>query len=121
VRLVVGFTPGGGNDIVARVIGKWLTEQIRTILRRREPAGSSGQHRDGIGRAIAARRLHLLQVGLANAVNATLYESLPYNFIRDIAPVAGLIRYPQVMVVHPSMSARTPSDFIAYARANPAR
>ena len=93
----------------------------RPAIRHREPAGRRQQYRHRGGRARAAGRLHAPLVDAANAINATLYDKLNFNFIRDIAPVAGIIREPLVMVVHPSVPAKTVPEFIAYAKANPGK
>ena len=121
VRLVVGFAAGGAPDLLARLMGEWLSERL-------------GQpfvidNRPGRGTNIAAEAVvrappdgyTLLQVGAANAVNATLYDKLNFNFIRDIAPVAAIIRVPLVMVVNPSFAAKSVPEFIAYAKANPGK
>ena len=93
----------------------------RPAIRHREPAGRRRQYRHRGGRARARGRLHALLVGSANAINATLYDKLNFNFIRDIAPVASIIRVPIVMVVNPSVPAKTVPEFIAYAKANPGK
>src|SRR6516162_200671 len=119
VRWIVGFAPGGGNDIVARLMGQWLSERTgqQFII----------ENRPGAGTNIATEAVvnappdgyTLLLVGLPNASNASLYEKLNFNFIRDVAPVAGIARSSQVMVVIPSVPAKTVPEFIAYAKANP--
>ena len=121
IRLVVGFAAGGPTDITARLIGQWLSERLgqQCIIENRPGAGSN----------IAAEAVvnappdgyTLLIVGATNAINATLYEKLTFNFIRDIAPVSGLVRVPLVMEVHPSVPAKTVPEFIAYTKANPGR
>ena len=94
----------------------------RPAIRHREPAGRRHQYRHRGGRARAAGRLYAAPgQSSANAINATLYDKLNFNFIRDIAPVAGIIRVPNVMVVHPSVPAKTVPEFIAYAKANPGK
>ena len=119
VRLIVGFTPGSGPDIVARLIGQWLSERLGQQFLIENRPGASGN----IGTEAAVRSpadgYTLLLVGAANAINATLYEKLSFNFLRDIAPVAGITRERLVMVVHPSIPAKTVPEFIAYAKANP--
>jgi tripartite-type tricarboxylate transporter receptor subunit TctC len=121
VRLIVGYAPGGGTDITARLIGQWLSERLGQpfIIENRPGAGSN------IGTEAAAHAspdgYTLLLVSLANATNATLYDKLNYNFIRDIAPVAGIIRVPNVMEVNPTVPVRTVPEFIAYAKANPGK
>jgi tripartite-type tricarboxylate transporter receptor subunit TctC len=119
IRVVVGFAPGGAPDIVARLLGPTLSERLgQPIL---------VENRTGAGSNIATEAVvnsppdgyTLLLVSPPNFVNATLYEKLSYNFIHDIAPVAALIRVPNVMVVTPSLPVKTIPEFIAYAKANP--
>jgi tripartite-type tricarboxylate transporter receptor subunit TctC len=119
VHFVVPFPPGGPTDVVARIIGQWLSEHLgqQVVI----------ENRGGAGGNIATQAVvnappdgyTILLVPTASAINATLYQSLPYNFLRDIAPVAGLVRSPNVMEVSPSLPARTVAEFIAYAKANP--
>jgi tripartite-type tricarboxylate transporter receptor subunit TctC len=119
VRLVVGFGPGSGPDMFARLMAQWLSERLgqQFVVENRPGAGSN----------IAAETVvkappdghTLLMVGAAHAINATLYDKLSFDFLRDIAPVAGICRENLVMVVHPSFPARTVPEFIANARANP--
>src|SRR5262249_27947028 len=119
VHVIVGFTAGNNIDIVARLIGQWLSERLRQpfiIVKR--PAASGNIAAEAVVRA-AADGHTLLMTGTFNAINATLYENLSFNFIRDIAPVAGLSRTAGVMEVSPSFPAKTVPEFIAYARANP--
>ena len=119
VRVIVGFTPGSAPDIVARLIGQWLSERLgqQFLVENRPGAGGN------IGTEAAVRApadgYTLLVVGAPNAINTTLYEKLSFNFLRDIAPVAGIERARLVMVVHPSVPAKTVPEFIAYAKANP--
>jgi tripartite-type tricarboxylate transporter receptor subunit TctC len=119
VRLVVPAPAGGSFDITARPIGQWLSERLgqQFVIENRSGAGTN------IGTEAVVRApadgYTLLLVGTPNAINATLYDKLNYNFIRDIAPVAGLVREPNVMVLNPSVPAKTVPDFIAYAKANP--
>jgi tripartite-type tricarboxylate transporter receptor subunit TctC len=121
VRLIVGLAAGGGNDIAARLIGQWLSERLgqQFIVENRPGAGSN------IATEVVVRApsdgYTLLLVGASAAINATLYEKLNLNFIRDIAPVASISRVPNVLVVHPSFPAKTVPEFIAHARANPAK
>jgi tripartite-type tricarboxylate transporter receptor subunit TctC len=118
VRIIVGFTAGGAQDILARLIGQWLSERLgQTFIVENRPSGGGNIGAEAVVRA-PADGYTLLLVGPPNAINATLYPKLSYNFIRDIAPVAAISREPNVMVVHPSLPARTVSEFIAYARAN---
>jgi tripartite-type tricarboxylate transporter receptor subunit TctC len=116
VRLIVPAPAGGSFDITARLMGQWLSERLGQpfVIENRSGAGTT----EAVVRA-PADGYTLLLVGTPNAINATLYDKLNYNFIRDIAPVAGLIREPNVMVLNPSVAAKTVPDFIAYAKANP--
>jgi tripartite-type tricarboxylate transporter receptor subunit TctC len=119
VRLVVGFAAGGSNDIVARVMGQWLSERLGQpfVIENRPGAGGN------IGTEAVVRAppdgYTLLLCGITNAANATIYDKLNFNFIRDIAPVAGVVRGAYVMVVNPSVPAKSVPEFIAYAKANP--
>jgi tripartite-type tricarboxylate transporter receptor subunit TctC len=119
VRLIVGFAPGGPNDIVARLIGQWLSERLGQQFVVENRAGAGGN----IGTEAVANAppdgYTLLLVDSSNTINPTLYDKLNFNFIRDIAPVAGIMRGPLVMAVHPTFPAKTVLEFIAYAKANP--
>src|SRR5438045_2355564 len=118
VHIVVGFAPGGSNDILARLMGQWLSERLgQSFVIDNRPGAASNIATEAVART-AADGYTLLMVSPSNAINATLYDKLSYNFIRDIAPVAGIIREPNVMVVHPSVPARTVPEFIAYVKAN---
>jgi tripartite-type tricarboxylate transporter receptor subunit TctC len=121
VRIVVGFAAGGSLDILARLMGQWLSERLGQpfLIENRTGAGSNIAT-EAVVRAPADGHT-LLMCGTVNAVNATLYDKLNFNFIRDIAPVAGLIRVPQVLDVNPSVPARTAGELIAYAKANPGK
>jgi tripartite-type tricarboxylate transporter receptor subunit TctC len=121
VRWIVGFTPAGGNDIVARLMGQWLSERLGQpfVIENRPGAGTNIAAEAVVNASPDGYTLFL--ANLSNAINATLYEKLNFNFMRDIAPVAGISRAPLVMVVHPSISAKTIPEFIAYAKANPGR
>jgi len=119
VNLGAGFAPGGGVDITARLIGQWLSERLgQQFVIENRPGASSNIATEAVVRA-PADGYTLLMVGSFNTINATLYDKLNYNFIRDIAPVASVIRYPYVMVVNLSVPAKSVPDFIAYAKANP--
>jgi tripartite-type tricarboxylate transporter receptor subunit TctC len=121
VRLIVGFAAGGGTDIAARLVGQWLSDRLKQPF--------TVENRPGAGSSVAAELVvnappdgyTLLVAGTANAVNATLYDNLSFDFVRGIAPVAGVIRAPLVMVVNPSFPAKTVRDFIAYPKANPGK
>jgi tripartite-type tricarboxylate transporter receptor subunit TctC len=121
VHIVVGFAAGGGLDIVARLMGQWLSERLRqqfVIENRPGAAGNIGAYAV-VG--AAPDGYTLLLVNPTNAINATLYQKLNFNLIRDIAPVASIIRVPSIIVVHPSVPAKTVPEFIAYAKANPGK
>jgi tripartite-type tricarboxylate transporter receptor subunit TctC len=119
VRLIVGFPPGGGTDVAARLVGQWLSERLgQPVVIENRPGAGSNIATEAVVHA-AADGYTLLLVSTAHAINATLYERLNYNFLRDIAPVAGFMRVPNVMAINPSLSAKSVPEFIAYARANP--
>jgi tripartite-type tricarboxylate transporter receptor subunit TctC len=121
VRLVVGFPAGGGADIVARLIGQWLSERLgQPFVVENRPGAASNLAAQAVVRA-PPDGYTLFLVTSVNAVNATLYEKLNFNFISDIAPVASISRVPNVMVVNPSFPAKTVPEFIAYAKANPGK
>ncbi len=121
VRIVVGFGAGGAPDIFARLIGQWLSDRLGQPF--------VVENRPGAGGNIATEAVvksppdgaALLLIGTSSAINTTLYEKLNFNFIRDIAPVARVVRLPLVMLVHPSVPAKTVPEFIAYAQANPGK
>ena len=119
VHWIVSFTPGGSSDILARLMGQWLSDRFgqQFVIENRPGAGTN------IATEAVVRAAHdgytLLLATPANAINATLYDKLNFNFIRDIAPVSGIISAPNVMVVNPSFPAKTVAEFIAYAKANP--
>ena len=119
VRIVVGFPPGGSVDITARLIGQWLSERLgQPFVIENRPGAGTNVGTEAVVRA-SGDGYTLLLASQTNAVNATLYDKLNYNFIRDIAPVAGISREPNVVVVNPSFPAKTVPEFIAYAKANP--
>src|SRR5262249_14758796 len=121
VRLLVGFAPGGGNDIVARIMGQWLSERTgRQVFIENRP-GAGTNIATGIVVNAAPDGYTLLLARIPNAYNAMLYNNLKFNFLRDIVPVAGIARGPLVMAVHPSVPAKTVAEFIAYAKANPGK
>jgi tripartite-type tricarboxylate transporter receptor subunit TctC len=119
VRIIVGFPPGGVGDILARLIGQWLSERLGQpfIIENRPGAGSN------IGAEVALRApadgYTLLLATTPNAINVTLYDKLNFDFVRDIAPVAGIMSGPNVMVINPSVPVSTVPEFIAYAKTNP--
>jgi len=119
VRLIVGFAAGGAFDIMARLIGQWLSERLgQPFVIENRPGGGGNIGTEAVVRA-PPDGYTLLLVGVPNAINVTLYDKLNFNFISDIAPVAGLMAGSSVMVVHPSVPANTVPEFIAYAKANP--
>jgi tripartite-type tricarboxylate transporter receptor subunit TctC len=119
VRIIVGFAAGGNFDAIARLIGQWLSEQLhQPVIIENRPGASSNLATEAVIRAPADGHTLLLG-GAVNAVNATLYEKLSFNFISDVAPVAGVVRFPNVMTVGASFPAKTVPEFIAYAKANP--
>jgi tripartite-type tricarboxylate transporter receptor subunit TctC len=122
VRIIVGFPAGGGVDIIARrLMGQWLSERLgQPFLIENRPGAGSNIATEVVVRA-PADGYTLLLVHASNAINATLYDKLNFNFIRDIAPVAGIIIVPNVMVLNPSVPAKTVPEFIAYAKANPGK
>jgi tripartite-type tricarboxylate transporter receptor subunit TctC len=121
VRIIVGFAAGGPNDILARLIGRWLSQRLRQqFVVENRPGAGSNIATEAVVRA-PADGYTLLLVGTPNAINATLYDTLNFDFIRDIAPVASLLRGALVMLVHPSVPAKTLPEFIAYAKANPGK
>jgi tripartite-type tricarboxylate transporter receptor subunit TctC len=121
VRWVVGFPAGQGADIVTRIMGQWLSERLgQAFVIDNRPGASSNIATEVVVHA-PPDGYTLLSVNSSNLVNATLYEKLPYDFIRDIAPIAGIDRVPLVMEVNPRVPARTVPEFIAYAKANPGK
>lgn len=121
VRLVVGFAAGGAPDIVARLMGAWLSERLgqQFVIENRSGAGGNLATETVVN--AAADGYTLLLVPTAAAINAALYKQLSYNFIREIAPVASIVRVPNVMMINPSVPAATIPAFISYARANPGK
>jgi len=119
VRILVGFAAGGNFDIVARLIGQWLSEQLhQSVIVENRPGASSNVATEALVRA-PADGYTLLLGGAVNAVNATLFDKLSFNFISDVAPVSGVVRFPNVVTVAASFPAKTIPEFIAYAKANP--
>jgi tripartite-type tricarboxylate transporter receptor subunit TctC len=119
VRIVAGFAAGGGVDITARLIGQWLSERLgQSFIIENRPGAGGNIGTEAVVNA-APDGTTLLLATVPNAVNATLYEKLNFNFIRDIAAVAGIIRVPMVMLLNPSVPAKTVPEFISYAKANP--
>ena len=121
VHIVSGFPPGGPADILGRLMGQWLTERLgQSFIVENKPGAGSNTATELIARA-PADGYTLLVMTSANTINATLYDRLNYNFIRDLAPVAGFIRVPQVLEVHPSVPVNSVPEFIAYAKDNPGK
>ena len=121
VRLIIGYPPGGSADLTARLGGQWLSERLgQPVVVESRPGAGTNIATEAVVHA-PPDGYTLLLVAPANAINATLYEKLNHDFIRDIAPVAGLIRFPNVMEVNPSVPAKTVPEFIAYAKANPGK
>ena len=121
VHWIVGFPPGGATDIIARLMGQWLSERLgQSFVIDNRPGAGSNIGTEAVAHA-PADGYTVLMISAAQPINATLYEHLNYNFIRDIAPVASISREPNLMVVHPSVPANTVPEFIAYAKANPGK
>src|SRR5579872_4919189 len=121
VHWIVGFPPGGATDIIARLMGQWLSERLgQSFVIDNRPGAGSNIGTEAVTHA-PADGYTLLLISAAQPINATLYEHLNYNFIRDIAPVASISREPNLMVVHPSVPAKTVPEFVAYAKANPGK
>src|SRR5262249_36184279 len=121
VHILVGFPPGGTQDILARLTGQWLSERLgQPFVVENRPGAGSNLATEAVVNA-PPDGYTLLVIGPPNAINATLYDKLNFNFLRDIAPIAGIIRVPNVMEVNPSVPARTVPEFIAYAKANPGK
>ena len=120
-KIVAGFAAGGGVDITARLIGQWLADHLGQPFVVENRTGAGGNIGTEAVVNAAPDGYTLLLATVPNAVNASLYEKLNFNFVRDIAPVAGVIRVPMVVLVHPAVPAQTLAEFIAYAKANPGK
>src|SRR5262245_55267326 len=121
VRIIVPFGPAGGTDITARLVGQWLWERLgQPFVIENRPGAGSNIATEAVVRA-PTDGYTLLLIGTFNAINATLSDKLNFNFVRDIAPVAPIVRFPYLMLVNPSVPAKTLSEFIAYAKANPGK
>ena len=121
VRIIVGFPAGGTSDVLARLMGQWLSERLgRPFIVENRPGAGGNVGTEAVVLA-TADGYTLLQAGGQDAVNATLYQNLNFNFIRDMAPVIGIMRVPGALVVHPSVPVATVPEFIAYAKANPGK
>jgi tripartite-type tricarboxylate transporter receptor subunit TctC len=121
VRVIVGFAAGGTTDVLARMIGQWLSERLgQPFLVENRPGAGTNIATEAVVKS-APDGYTLLMVSPPNTINATLYEKLNFNFLRDIAAVAAIARVPNVMEVNPSVPAKTVAEFIAYAKANPGK
>ena len=121
VRLIAGFPPGGAVDMLARLIGQWLSERLgQPFIIENRPGAGGNIATEAVVRA-PPDGCTLLMVSIPHAINATLYDKLNFNFIRDIAPVASIMRIPGVMVVKPSVQANTVREFIAHVKTNPGK
>jgi tripartite-type tricarboxylate transporter receptor subunit TctC len=121
VRLIVGFPPGGPTDIAARLIGQWLSEHLaQPFVIENRPGANSNLATEAVVRA-PPDGYALLVFDTSPTINATYYDKLKFDFVRDIAPVASIVRQPVVLVVNPSFPARTVREFIAYAKTNPGK
>src|SRR5262245_49553941 len=121
VHLILPFGPAGATDITARLIGQWLSERLgQQFVIENRPGAGGNIATEAVVRA-APDGYTLLYVTTANASNATLYDKLNFNFVRDIAPIAPIVGFPYIMVVNPSVSAKTLPEFIAYAKTNPGK
>src|SRR5262249_53134980 len=121
VRVVVGAPPGGGHDITARLMGRWLSDRLgQPFVIDNRPGGSENIATEAVVRSSPDGYTILLVTG-TNAINTTLYEKLSFNFNRDIALIAGIARVPEVMVANLSVPAKTVPEFIAYAKTNPSK
>ena len=121
VHMIVPFAAGGPTDVAARIIGRWLSERLgQSFVIENRPGAGSNIATEYVVRA-PADGYTLLVVGAPAAINATLYGNLKFNVVSDLAPIGGIVRVPEVMVVHPSVPANTVPEFIAYAKANPGK
>jgi tripartite-type tricarboxylate transporter receptor subunit TctC len=121
VRIIVGFAAGGGTDVMARLMGQWLSERLgQAFIIENRPGASSNLATEVVVNA-PPDGYTLLVATAANAINATLYTKLNFNIISDVAPIGGIMRVPHIMVVNPSFPAKTVPEFIAYAKANPGK
>jgi len=121
VRIIVGFPPGGTVDILARLIGQWLQERLGQPIVVDNRPGAAGNIATEAAVRAPADGYTLLAICSPNVINATLYQKLSYNFVRDIAPVASTVRLPNILQVNPSLPAKTVPEFVGYAKANPGK
>jgi tripartite-type tricarboxylate transporter receptor subunit TctC len=118
IHWVIGFPPGGGADIVARIMGAWLSERLgQQIIIENKPGAATNIATQTVINS-PADGYTLLWAGISNVINATIYGTLPFDFLRDIAPVSGMVVYPMVFEVNPSVPAKNLPELIAYAKAN---
>jgi tripartite-type tricarboxylate transporter receptor subunit TctC len=121
VRFIIGYPPGGSADITARLMGQWLSDRLgQPFIIESRPGASTNIATEAVVHA-PPDGYTLLLVAPANAINASLYHKLPFDLIRDIAPVASIIRFPNVVMVNPSVPAQSIPELIAYAKANPGK
>jgi tripartite-type tricarboxylate transporter receptor subunit TctC len=121
IRLIIGYTPGGSADLTARLMGQWLSERLgQSFVIENRPGGGTNIATEAALRA-APDGYSLLLVAPANAINATLYSKLNFNFLQEMVPIAGIIRFPNVVVVNPEVPVKTIPELIAYAKANPGK
>jgi tripartite-type tricarboxylate transporter receptor subunit TctC len=121
IRIIVGFAAGGGADIIARLLGQWLSDRLgQTVVVENRPGAATNIAVEAVARA-PADGYTLLLIGSPQTINANLYRNLNYNFIRDIAPVGGISRVPNVLEVNLSVPVKTVPEFVAYAKANAGR
>jgi tripartite-type tricarboxylate transporter receptor subunit TctC len=121
IRFIIGYPPGGSADITARLMGQWLSDRLgQPFIIESRPGASTNIATEAVVHA-PPDGCTLLLVAPANAINASLYHKLPFDFIRDIAPVASIIRFPNVVMVNPSVPAQSIPELIAYAKANPGK
>ena len=121
VRFIIGYTPGGSADLTARLMGQWLSEKLgQSFVIENRPGGGTNIATEQALRA-TPDGYTLLLVAPANAINATLYNKLPFDFMKEMEPIAGIIRFPNVVVVHPSLPIKSIPELIAYAKANPGK
>jgi tripartite-type tricarboxylate transporter receptor subunit TctC len=121
IRVIIGYTPGGSADLTARLMGQWLSERLgQPFVIENRPGGGTNIATEAVVRA-PPDGTTLLLAAPANAINATLYDKLNFNFLRDVEPVAGIIRFPNVVVVNPQVPVKSIPELIAYAKANPGK
>src|SRR5882672_8715313 len=121
VRIVVGFAPGGTNDILARMMAQWLSEKLgQPFIVENRPGAANNIGTDAVAKS-APDGYTLLMANAPNAINHSLYEKLPFNFLQDIAPIAAIMRVPNVIEVNPSSEVKTMAELIAYTKANPGK